>query len=133
MFSHPGDQESTWTLNWWKEVFHISPSSTQCQEPTVQNSGNGSMRIWLPAAFTEDTPPGLHHFSSKKKMTNSDPSLTISVTTLSDYISMSSAPDSETRVIPGQLRSAPAQPRVLRSAPLSDSVPPSLGPPGLLF
>ena len=49
--------------------------------------------------------------------------------TLSDYISMSSAPDSETRVISGQLRSALAQPHVLRSAPLSDSIPSSIRPP----
>src|ERR1700730_17148866 len=41
----------------------------------------------------------------------------------------SSAQDSETCVIPGQLRSAPAQPRILRSAPLSDSVPSSIRPP----
>src|SRR6202030_4659232 len=57
----------------------------------------------------------------------------VNVTTLSDYISMSSAPDSETRVIPSQLRSTPAQPCVLCSAPLSDSVPSSFGPPGLSF
>src|ERR1700730_6458655 len=41
----------------------------------------------------------------------------------------SSAQDSKTCVIPGQLRSAPAQPRVLRSAPLSDSIPSSIRPP----
>src|ERR1700731_2633307 len=53
--------------------------------------------------------------------------------TPSNYINMSSAPDSETRVSPGHLRSAPSQPHVLRSAPLSDSVPSSFRPPGLSF
>src|ERR1700731_4878672 len=41
------------------------------------------------------------------------------VMTPSDYISMSSAPDSETHVSPSHLRSAPSQPRILCSTPPS--------------
>src|ERR1700719_2227426 len=50
-----------------------------------------------------------------------------------DYISMSSAPDSETHISPGHLRSTLSQPHALCSAPLSDSIPSSFGPPGLSF